>query len=98
MIDAMPRKASIALITQASGSANRVAAVVFALEQLKIDWRNSELAIFLLGDEDESVVLPPGDWHLLDGTSVRGGHVFSRAEVGEATVAFSGEWNSAAGT
>jgi hypothetical protein len=94
----MTRKASIALITPVAGSANRLGAVVYALNQAQIDWGESELAIFVLGESEDRVTLPPGNWHLLDGRQVQGGHVFTREEIGEATVAFSAEWNPAAGT
>jgi hypothetical protein len=94
----MTRKASIALITPVAGSANRLAAVVYALNQSQIDWQESELAIFVLAEGNDGVTLPPGDWHLLDGSHVEGGHVFTRDEIGDATVAFSALWNPTTGT
>lgn len=85
-------------ITPTTGSATRLAAVVYALDKLGIDWNGSELAVILLQPEEESVVLPPGEWHLLDGTKVTGSHVFSRVDIGEGTVAFSAEWKPMTGS
>jgi hypothetical protein len=94
----LTHNASVALVTPQSGSAKGLAAVVHALDKLEIDWDESELTLFVLAEGEDSVTLPPGDWHLMDGRSVQGGRVFSREDIGEVIVAFSAGWNSAAGT